>query len=348
MNTEPGFINGSKANYDHVMEITHELNVPKNATQATGRIRVIYQNAWRTLSGPDEQNILEGAAYDIPVHIDGPENPIPDISDDQIYFVPDGTMHPDGRAFVKTISTTDADVDIRRSWTSAPDDVYCLLPDEVEVTAGHEFTLNLTANRAATQSDNGQYQDLRYNYAIIYSDWAGESAFNEEAVYGLRYGEDGAKDDNFNNFSRVMEISHRFAVPADAPTSQGRLRVIYQNAWKWNYGPFMQDIHEGMAYDIPVHVKADPASVTDISGSAADITVYPNPFAETLHITVAADGDYTFSLLSLQGACAAQFQARLTAGETFSCSPRIPSGVYILTVTDADGSSPAVRKLIHR
>ena len=60
----------------------------------------------------------------------GPENPIPDISDDQIYFVPDGTMHPDGRAFVKTISTTDADVDIRRSWTSAPDDVYCLLPDE--------------------------------------------------------------------------------------------------------------------------------------------------------------------------------------------------------------------------
>lgn len=348
MNTEPGFINGSKANYDHVMEITHELNVPKNATQATGRIRVIYQNAWRTLSGPDEQNILEGAAYDIPVHIDGPENPIPDISDDQIYFVPDGTMHPDGRAFVKTISTTDADVDISRSWTSAPDDVYCLLPDEVEVTAGHEFTLNLTANRAATQSDNGQYQDLRYNYAIIYSDWAGESAFNEEAVYGLRYGEDGAKDDNFNNFSRVMEISHRFAVPADAPTSQGRLRVIYQNAWKWNYGPFMQDIHEGMAYDIPVHVKADPASVTDISGSAADITVYPNPFAETLHITVAADGDYTFSLLSLQGACAAQFQARLTAGEPFSCSPRIPSGVYILTVTDAYGSSPAVRKLIHR
>mgnify|MGYP006922540138 CR=1 FL=1 len=36
--------------------------------------------------------------------------------------------------------------------------------------------------RSVTQSDNGQYQDLRYNYAIIYSDWAGESAFNGNVV----------------------------------------------------------------------------------------------------------------------------------------------------------------------
>ena len=104
------------------------------------------------------------------------------------------------------------------------------------------------------------------------------------------------------------------------PRGQGGLRVIYQNAWKWNYGPFMQDIHEGMAYDIPVR-QGRPASVADISGSAADITVYPNPFCRNaphhsgcrrrLHI-----------LPSLpQGACAAQFQARLTAGETSPAAP---------------------------
>ena len=57
---------------------------------------------------------------------------------------------------------------------------------------------------------------------------------------------------NLDEIGDPVADGKRHDGPADAPTSQGRLRVIYQNAWKWNYGPFMQDIHEGMAYDIPV------------------------------------------------------------------------------------------------
>lgn len=51
------------------MTIGHKLSVPDDITPCTARIRVIYQNAWKPLSGPNANDIYEGLAIDIPVNI---------------------------------------------------------------------------------------------------------------------------------------------------------------------------------------------------------------------------------------------------------------------------------------
>ncbi|MCM1477379.1 MAG: DUF4981 domain-containing protein [Bacteroides sp.] len=61
--------NNIAANYDILMNLTHRLSVPKGLSPRIGRIRIIYQNAWGLLSGPDATDISEGQAIDIPVEI---------------------------------------------------------------------------------------------------------------------------------------------------------------------------------------------------------------------------------------------------------------------------------------
>ena len=51
------------------MNIDHRLDVPSGSGPRKVRIRVIYQNAWKSLSGPDATDITEGQAIDIPVDI---------------------------------------------------------------------------------------------------------------------------------------------------------------------------------------------------------------------------------------------------------------------------------------
>ena len=52
-----------------MLRINHDLTAPADLTPRIGRIRVIYQNAWKTLSGPDATDIFEGQALDIPLTI---------------------------------------------------------------------------------------------------------------------------------------------------------------------------------------------------------------------------------------------------------------------------------------
>ncbi len=56
-------------NYDAVMNIASEMNVPGNAILGNSRIRIVYNNAWNELPSACAQGIVEGMAYDIPVSV---------------------------------------------------------------------------------------------------------------------------------------------------------------------------------------------------------------------------------------------------------------------------------------
>lgn len=72
------------ANYATVMDITHALTVPADATPGPGRLRVIYQNAWLDLTGPNMSNVTEGQAIDIPLQVVSAIQGIEDIYIDGI------------------------------------------------------------------------------------------------------------------------------------------------------------------------------------------------------------------------------------------------------------------------
>ncbi|MDE7388863.1 MAG: DUF4981 domain-containing protein [Muribaculaceae bacterium] len=254
--------NGTYGNYDTVMDFTQDFTVPEDAAGCQARIRVIYQNAWKDVNDAFLKNIHEGIAYDVIVDVSGDQaGLVPGTGD--ITFIPSGTIHKQGKAYVERISTTGADTDIDATWTSAPTTVYNVVTDTIVADPGSSFMLNLNGFKAGPGSTTTAYQDLRYNYAVIYTDWLGLGGYTEDGFYGQRSGDSGFND-VLGNYTTVLSIAHPVEVPVSATPGTTHIRVIYQNAWRKNYGPVMQDIHEGMAYDIPLTVKHIPSAITEI------------------------------------------------------------------------------------
>lgn len=233
--------NNIAANYSSVLDIDHSISIPEDAGYCTARIRVIYQNAWRELSGPDAKDIEEGVAYDIAVKVyDHDPNPT--------YSIPGGTMHSEGNAYVKTLNTVDAYQDIAYEWDTAPESVYTCLVDGLQLEAGSTFFLHLIANNLGDTSR--VRQDLRYNIAYIYTDFDGDGTFTLEQTYGNQF----TGGNTPANYNIVMDINHRFDVPENIYPGNGRIRVIYNNAWGGLSGPNATNILEGQAIDIPLEV----------------------------------------------------------------------------------------------
>ena len=59
--------NGVGGNFN-VMNISRTLNIPLNTAGSTGRVRIIYDNAWAERFSP-EINVREGVVYDFPIRI---------------------------------------------------------------------------------------------------------------------------------------------------------------------------------------------------------------------------------------------------------------------------------------
>ncbi len=259
------------ANYSTVMNIDQSISIPADATNGSARIRIIYQNAWVALSGPNATNIYEGVAYDIPIEVlDHDPNPT--------YLIPGGSMHSQRQAYVKQVSTSGAKTDISHEWDSCPESVYTCMDKELEVEPGMTFTLRLLANNLGNTSV--VRQDLRYNQAYIYSDFDGDATFTLEAQYGDSFSGGSTPA----NYATVMDINQEFNVPSDVKPGIGRIRVIYQNAWKTLSGPNATDIYEGQAIDIPLDVVAaevdPPYDAIDVIGT--DETAAPKGIYDLL------------------------------------------------------------------
>ncbi|MDE6489496.1 MAG: DUF4981 domain-containing protein, partial [Paramuribaculum sp.] len=143
-------------NYDAVMNISHDVEIPADNTSGRGRLRIIYQNAWTALSGPNAKDVKEGVAYDIEFEVLDRD---PETEAD--YRTPSGTLHPQLKAYVKTISTSGAVSDISQSWNTCPASVFTLAERGLKVAPGSAFNLILEANDLG--SPTTVMQDLRYN-----------------------------------------------------------------------------------------------------------------------------------------------------------------------------------------
>ncbi|MDE6462718.1 MAG: DUF4981 domain-containing protein [Muribaculaceae bacterium] len=237
----------TEANYATVMNITQAIQMPAETYTGKARIRVIYQNAWLDLNGPNAQNVTEGVAYDIDLKVlerdpREPEFPEPD------YVIPQGSIHSERNAWVKQVTTTGAETDIDWRNNVCPDGVYTLIPDTLYVKPGQSFNLNLVANNLGNTSV--VRQDLRYNYCVIYSDFDADGIFTKEARIGENF--EGASTPA--NYNVVMDINQSITIDPSLTARTGRLRVIYQNAWKTLSSANASDIYEGLALDIVVKI----------------------------------------------------------------------------------------------
>ncbi len=248
------------ANYDIVMNIDHTVTLPAETYTGKARLRVIYQNAWRDLDGPNAKNVTEGVAYDMDLKVLDHDPSKPDIPVAS-YIEPSGTMHSQGNAWVKRVYTEGAKADIDVTYTAAPKSVFTLMEEGLAVEPGHDFTLNLVANNLGNTSI--VRQDLRYNFCVIYSDFDADGKFDQEA----RIGDTFSGANTPANYATVMNIAQTLSVPADLSTRTGRIRIIYQNAWKPLSGPNASDIYEGQAIDIPILID-NSAGITEVTTPA--------------------------------------------------------------------------------
>ncbi len=197
------------------------------------------------------------------------------------YATPGGSMHSDGSAYVANLYTEGADINVDQSWDATPDNVYQLVEDKLKAIRGKSFTLHLEANDLGDTSE--ARQDLRYNRAFIFTDWDGDGEFTQEQVYG----EKNPLDNIAANYSSVMNITHTFAVPANALLGESRIRVIYHNAWQDLSSANATDVADGMIYDIVVVAITESNGIAQVSGNQVALyynngTIYTNAEGEVL------------------------------------------------------------------
>lgn len=284
-----------------------------------------------------EGNLNSGYVYDFKIYLEEPKAPA-------VYVAPGGSMHSDGKTYLKSISSTGARGNISQEYASAPSSVYQLLDSEIQTLRGETFTLNLSAFKAGEASSTVVYQDLRFCRAFIFTDWDADGVFKLESTYGVASPSASSSPNNvLCNYHTVMEIAHQFEVPKDAYKGHSRIRVIYHNAWRGVPDADTQGIEDGMAYDIPVQVTEESMGIENVVEEVADVKVWPNPFVESFSIRPLRDEMHRLEILNMQGAVVRRYDI---SGET-AITPGLPSGIYVLVLTDSHGHA-VTAKIIRR
>jgi len=296
-------------------------------SQATGSYRARLVIDENTAIQP-ESDVNKGFVYDFRITLRAPKVPVE-------YVIPSGNMHSDGTTYLESIASSGASKDISKTYSSAPSSVYQLLDSEIETERGKEFTLNLRAYAAGEASSTIVYQDLRFCKAYIFTDWDADGSFESESEYGVASPSSSSNPNNvLCNYNTVMNISHKFTVPSNASYDHSRIRVIYHNAWKGTPTANTQDIIDGMAYDIPVCVISPTVGIENVKSDNSTIGIWPNPFVETLTISPCKFGEHRVIIYNLQGTMLRQY----TISEKTTVTPGLVQGLYILEITDPDGS----------
>lgn len=269
------------------------------------RVRIILDNSEDT---PADGPVAKGYVYDFNYTPKEAELPV-EVPE---YCTPNGTMHPEGKAYVKTITVSGIENEITKEWSSTPNSVYQMVEDVISVERGDKFTISLVANEAGPRSDTQVYQDLRFNRAFIFVDWDADGNLDLINTYG-----NASPSANTNpnhilaNYDTVMNISQEFEVPANAEGVTTRIRIIYHNAWQPEPSACATNISEGMIYDfiVKVNVKEEPVEEAKYAVSLGQaengtFTVKHDgnaisdgdefPFATTLVAEATANENYVF------------------------------------------------------
>ena len=208
--------------------------------------------------------VAAGSVYDLTLRVTTPES-----GEEVKYSIPAGNMHADGLAYVKAITSTGATENIAYTATECPGSVYTIIPARIKAAAGSRFTVDFIANDAGPRSTTEVYQDLRYNYAGVYADFNQSGTFDQIGFFGRKITYDASDKITpiLGNYDDIMECSQTFTVPADAKSGEGRIRIVYQNAWYplSTFGPDMQTIVDGIAYDIIVDIESRESGELDFT-----------------------------------------------------------------------------------
>lgn len=317
-------------NQDYVFSEEEALSVSDNGNivldiameKKAGRYRmriVIDENRIGNPEGP-----VTGYVYDLDIVI---TDSVPDV----VYCTPSGSMHANGISYVEEIYTEDAYADIRQTWNTAPNNVYQLLDETVQVERGETFCLCSNAKEAGPSSSTTVYQDLRYTRAFVFVDWDRDGNFEEQQSYGVASPQNGQSPNHIlANYETVMKIVDRVAVPENAVLGESRIRVIYQNAWKSVPTACTQEIFEGMAYDIRVLVVKSTG--IDESSFGTGNVFYPNPFGEALYMKVERGGNYHLGIYNMQGLLVEKSDHSLLDGGMVSLGSGWNPGIYYIRV----------------
>lgn len=291
------------------------LPVPDTAEAGIYRARIVVDAAKTVLpDGP----VQSGFVYDVSFSV---VDVIPPVE----YCVPAGSMHPDGNAYLVSVTTTGATRNMSYTCNTTPDAFYQLIDDKIEVLRGQSFVLHLVANDLGGYSTSQVYQDLRYNTAILYADWNADGEFEKAGSWG------DVPPSNViaGNYDIVMNMDVELTVPADAALATSRLRVIYNNAWQSFPDACATNVKEGMAYDIPVTVQE--VSTGFQNPNAGSCRFVPNPFSDMLLFSVNEAGHYVLECYNSQGQLVSRQNHSLGQGQSVPVSIGTPAtGLYLI------------------
>ena len=182
----------------------------------------------------------------------------------------------DTNGYLETVTVSGAAKDVVINRNQKNGDVYevCDAEEEIfEVYPGSEFSMNFLAkytNNITTSAPTPQ--DLRYCVAFVYADWNADGQFDLLGRYGHGYLESGFAGNVKGNYDEVMNITHNFAVPADAELGRTRIRVVYTEAWDANVktggnipSANYSSIDKGYSYDFCLKVVEAPSYAVNFS-----------------------------------------------------------------------------------
>lgn len=322
----------SSGNMD-VLNFTAAIALPNEADGTSYRLRILFDDAKYTGSLVDKACgvINGGAVYDIDI-----------VLKETSYCTPNGSFHAEEKAYLKEINTTGAEKDINYSSESFPGSVYVKTDDVIHVKPGSSFGLNLIANVAGPK--NAVHQDLRYNTATVFADWNLDGDLTEIARFG-KISSEGLNGISAN-YDEVLDIDLSVDVPASAAFGEGVIRVIYQNAWKgWSATPCMQDIFEGMAYDISVKIIDENTSTPSLNSANTAFRIYPTAVKNQLTIENTQSNEGVITILDLNGKSIMQDKISKANTELQLNLQPIASGIYFIRI-DSKDNAPYVAKFL--
>lgn len=304
----------------------------------TYRMRVLTDRYVDGLSPVEHvcSGIVNGEVHDFKLKLEEEE-----IVPNPTYCTPTGTMHSQGNAYVRTITTTGAEQNISYSQTTTPSSVYQVLQDTIVVFPGQTITLNFVANNLGSRGS--VRQDLRYNVALLFADLMATGTLIQMESWGYKSSDSNFPGNVIANYDYVMNISTSITIPTDAPLSTTRLRMIYNNAWESSTSS-CASILEGVAYDIPIRVKSVATDIDEQVVEDKEISIYPNPVTDCV-IFNGVSTRSTICIMSLSGAEVKRIQTR--SEKEFVDLTDLASGLYIVHIYDDKGNVYSTKLVIH-
>jgi len=229
-----------------------------------------------------------------------------------------------------------------------------------------KVTVNSVVNDSEASTISG-YSD--YTASVIFPDleknstnntievskfWTGTN-YADGVIAWIDYNKDGSFDDATEQVLNVAAntanpVNNTFTIPNTAAVLTGttRMRVVLEyNTSPSSCGSFTY----GEVEDYTVNITEETLSITDDVASINEISVYPNPFNNDIHMKLPSslgNNSISVDLYDLSGRMISKLENTQAVNNTISLSnlDRLSNGTYFLRIKDNTTNKTIVRKII--